>query len=95
MADGSEFNFLMKCSHFENYNNTIIDLLEPSPMTLNVREDLKKGVYVEGLKEEVVTQFQEIYLLIMRGIKNRHIGLTAKNRESSRSHSFLTVSIET
>ena len=31
-----------------------MDLLEPNSSSLNVREDIKKGVYVEGLREEVV-----------------------------------------
>ena len=31
-----------------------MDLLEPNSNSLNVREDIKKGVYVEGLREEIV-----------------------------------------
>jgi hypothetical protein len=31
-----------------------MDLLDPSQINLHLREDIKKGVYVEGLQEEVV-----------------------------------------
>ena len=70
--------YLIKCSYLEIYNEQIMDLLEPSSINLGVREDIKKGVYVEGLT----------------GAKNRHVGATSMNRESSRSHSVLTTIIE-
>jgi len=31
-----------------------MDLLDPNSINLHIREDIKKGVYVEGLLEEVV-----------------------------------------
>ena len=33
--------------------------------------------------------------IIIRGARNRHIGCTSMNKESSRSHSVLTTIIET
>ena len=39
--------YLLKCSYLEIYNEHIIDLLNPSLGNLQLREDLKKGVYVE------------------------------------------------
>lgn len=47
--DGSDLQFLIKCSYLEIYNEQIMDLLEPSSVNLHIREDIKKGVYVEGL----------------------------------------------
>ena len=41
--------YLIKCSYLEIYNEQIMDLLEPLSFNLHVREDMKKGVYVEGL----------------------------------------------
>jgi kinesin family protein 15 len=32
-----------------------MDLLEPNSINLHIREDIKKGVYVEGLIEETVS----------------------------------------
>lgn len=57
-------------------------------------EDIKKGVYCEGLTEETVSNTSEMYELIKRGTRNRHVGSTSMNKESSRSHSVLTTIIE-
>ena len=46
-------DYLIKCSYLEIYNEHIIDLFNPTE-TLQLREDLKRGVYVENLTEEVV-----------------------------------------
>lgn len=37
-----------------------MDLLEPTSINLSVREDIKKGVYVEGLKEEIITSYRDM-----------------------------------
>ena len=57
--DGSELNFLIKCSYLEIYNEQIMDLLEPASINLHIREDIKKGVYVEGLQEEVCNSYKD------------------------------------
>lgn len=59
-----------------------------------MREDINKGVYVEGLAEETVGDFDGLLKLIMRGVNNRHTGATSMNMASSRSHSVLTTIIE-
>ena len=45
----SQFEYLVRCSYLEIYNEQIMDLLEPTSINLHIREDIKKGVYVEGL----------------------------------------------
>ena len=55
---------------------------------------MKKGVYVEKLIEENISGVKGMIDLIMRGSRNRHVGATAMNKESSRSHSVLTTTIE-
>lgn len=52
--DSQHFEYLIRCSYLEIYNEQIMDLLDPSQINLHIREDIKKGVYVEGLQEEVV-----------------------------------------
>ena len=47
--DKYQFEYLIRCSYLEIYNEQILDLLEPSSVNLHIREDIKKGVYVEGL----------------------------------------------
>ncbi|EAR98391.2 kinesin motor catalytic domain protein (macronuclear) [Tetrahymena thermophila SB210] len=88
-------NSRVKCSYLEIYNEQIMDLLSPSGSTLLVREDQKKGVYIEGLSEEKVTSAQQAIELLNTGARNRHVSATQMNIESSRSHSLFSLTIET
>ena len=86
--------YLLTLSFLEIYNDRCFDLLEPREAPLALREDLRRGVYVEGLAEEEVKTAAECVSVMRRGIDNRHIGETAMNRESSRSHSVLTLTLQ-
>ncbi|CAK9153119.1 unnamed protein product, partial [Ilex paraguariensis] len=83
-----------KCSFLEIYNEQITDLLDPSSTNLLLREDIKKGVYVENLSEFEVQTVGDILKLLSQGSSNRKVAATNMNRESSRSHSVLTCVIE-
>ncbi|EME30595.1 Kinesin-like protein KIF15-B [Galdieria sulphuraria] len=88
-------NYTVKCSYLQVYNEMITDLLySGTPHPLNIREDSRRGVYVDGISEEVVQGPQECYQLLMKGLHNRAVGATAMNQESSRSHAVLTLTIE-
>ncbi|XP_042050674.1 kinesin-like protein KIN-12E isoform X3 [Salvia splendens] len=83
-----------KCSFLEIYNEHITDLLEPSSTNLQLREDLKKGVYVENLSEHRVRTVNDVLHILQQGAANRKIAATYMNSESSRSHSVFTCVIE-
>ncbi|KAK2969642.1 hypothetical protein RJ640_025819 [Escallonia rubra] len=83
-----------KCSFLEIYNEQITDLLEPSSTNLHLREDVKKGVYVENLMEYTVCSVDDVLKLLLQGTTNRKIAATHMNSESSRSHSVFTCTIE-
>ncbi|XP_062092244.1 kinesin-like protein KIN-12D [Humulus lupulus] len=83
-----------KCSFLEIYNEQITDLLDPSCTNLLLREDVKKGVYVENLSEFEVGTVSDIVNLLIQGSSNRKVAATNMNRESSRSHSVFTCVIE-
>ncbi|KAK4789861.1 hypothetical protein SAY86_017165 [Trapa natans] len=83
-----------KCSFLEIYNEQITDLLDPSSANLLLREDAKKGVYVENLTEFEVRTVGDILRLLIQGSSNRRVAATNMNRESSRSHSVFTCVIE-
>lgn len=54
-AQGRErLRYSLKCSFLEIYNETITDLLNPAAYNLQIREDIRRGCYVEGLSEEIV-----------------------------------------
>ena len=61
---------------------------------LVVREDVKRGVFVEGLAEEVLLSKERGVEVLNRGIRTRHVGETLMNRESSRSHAIFSLSIQ-
>lgn len=83
-----------KCSFLEIYNEQIIDLLEPSSTNLQLREDLKEGVYVENLTEYNVKTVDEVLKLLLQGAANRKVAGTDMNSESSRSHGVFTCIVE-
>jgi hypothetical protein len=84
----------VKCSYLEIYNEHIIDLLNTGTGNLNIREDLKRGVSVENLTEQTTSSWSEAMEILKLGSRNRHIGATSMNIESSRSHSVFTIYLE-
>ncbi|XP_057787421.1 kinesin-like protein KIN-12D [Salvia miltiorrhiza] len=89
-----QLKYNCKCSFLEIYNEQITDLLDPSSSNLMLREDMKKGVYVENLSEFEVHTVGDILQLLTQGASNRRVAATNMNRESSRSHSVFTCVIE-
>ncbi|KAH8510306.1 hypothetical protein H0E87_008019 [Populus deltoides] len=89
-----KIKFTCKCSFLEIYNEQILDLLDPSSTNLQIREDVKKGVYVENLKEIEVASARDVLHQLIQGAANRKVAATNMNRASSRSHSVFTCIIE-
>jgi hypothetical protein len=99
--------YLVLCSFFEIYNETIHDLLDPSASActpsdirqlasangLQIKEHPLLGVHVQGLQEAMVTDAQEIHLLMDQGSAARTIGATNTNAHSSRSHAIFTIKL--
>ncbi|XP_044534229.1 kinesin-like protein KIF15 [Gracilinanus agilis] len=91
---GTGKSFLCKCSFIEIYNEQIFDLLDSASAGLFLREHIKKGVYVVGAVEQVVTSAAEAYQVLSGGWRNRRVAATSMNRESSRSHAVFTITVE-
>ncbi|XP_048465143.1 kinesin-like protein KIF15-A [Rhincodon typus] len=91
---GEGKDFLCKCSFIEIYNEQIFDLLDPASTGLFLRENIKTGVFVEGVVEQVVTSAAEAYQVLSMGWRNRSVASTSMNRESSRSHAVFSVTIQ-
>ena len=86
---------IVKLTLVEIYNEVIYDLLSDNGSTqLRMREDINKGVFLEGITESVCGSFYEAQRVITTGLKRRHVGSTHANSESSRSHSVVTVHFE-
>ncbi|KAG0047303.1 Kinesin-like protein kif15 [Gryganskiella cystojenkinii] len=90
----SSVKYLCKASYIEIYNESIFDLLDNSATARATREDIKRGVYVDGVTEESIHNPTDAYKMFELGASNRHTYATSMNRESSRSHTVLTLTIQ-
>jgi len=94
-SGGSNTEFLVRASYLEIYNEEIRDLLSKnSTNKLELKENPDAGVYVRDLTSYVVKSTRECDKLRDFGAKNRHVGATAMNQDSSRSHSIYTITVE-
>ncbi|KAK8963963.1 Kinesin-like protein KIN12B [Platanthera guangdongensis] len=90
-----KLHFTCRCSFLEIYNEQILDLLDPSSsINLQIREDARRGVHVENLKEYEVLNPRDVIQLLIQGAANRKVASTNMNDASSRSHSVFTCVIE-
>ncbi|XP_051844306.1 kinesin-like protein KIF17 isoform X7 [Antechinus flavipes] len=87
--------FLVRASYLEIYNEDIRDLLgADTKQKLELKEHPEKGVYVKGLSMHTVHSVAQCERIMEMGWKNRSVGYTLMNKDSSRSHSIFTISIE-
>ncbi|KAL0888998.1 hypothetical protein Bca101_012981 [Brassica carinata] len=90
----SDREFLIRVSYMEIYNEEINDLLAVENQRLQIHEHLERGVFVDGLTEEIVNDAEQILNLLDSGEVNRHFGETNMNVHSSRSHTIFRMVIE-
>ena len=87
---------LVRASFLEIYNENVRDLLaKDQSKTCELKETPDRGVYVNGLTTFVVKSAQEMHNILQVGKKNRSVGATLMNADSSRSHSIFTITVET
>ena len=93
-------HFLVQVSYFEIYNEVLYDLLDPRPRKdkeraggLQIKEHPVLGIHVPGLQRLVATDAKKVFALMELGAKNRTVGSTAMNAESSRSHSICLLNV--
>lgn len=85
--------FTVKVSYAEIYMEKIRDLLNPEKVNLKIHEDKSRGIYIQDLTEEYVSEETEVYQLMKLGGANREVGSTNMNEGSSRSHSIFSLTI--
>ena len=83
--------YYIKVSFLEIYNEQINDLLNIGNTNLQIRWDQKQGFFVEGLLVIECKKPEDIVEVILQGTKNRKKGSHELNKDSSRSHTILTV----
>lgn len=87
--------FLVRCTFLELYNEEIRDLLSKNVKNkLDIRENKDQGVFVKDLTAFMVQDMNDLIAKLQIGRDNRVTGETKMNRDSSRSHSLFTVTVE-
>ncbi|KAL9225658.1 hypothetical protein vseg_001554 [Gypsophila vaccaria] len=89
-----EREFLVRVSYMEIYNEEINDLLVVHNQKLPIHENIERGVFVAGLREEIVSNAEQVHKFLEAGEVNRHFGETNMNVRSSRSHTIFRMVIE-
>ena len=67
MQSDLEIDYVITCTYLEIYNEHIMDLLGENKAVLNIREDIKKGIYVENLMEESARTSLDAVNLLIKG----------------------------
>merc|ERR1712151_788041 len=93
-ASNSQTTFMVRASYLQIYMEVISDLLRPERTNLSIREDKRKGLFVDGLSEWAVRNPNEIYTLIRKGAQSRATAYTKANDVSSRSHAVFIIVVE-
>ena len=89
-------DYLVRASFLEIYNENIRDLLaKDQSKTCDLKGDDESGAYVKDLTTLVVKSASDLANVLRVGKKNRSVGATLMNADSSRSHSIFTITIET
>ncbi|KAH9385657.1 uncharacterized protein NEMAJ01_0553 [Nematocida major] len=83
----------MALSYIEVYNENIYDLLGDPGEALQIRESGAGDVYIKDAVEAEIHSKEEAYELFRRGNSVRKVSATRMNRESSRSHAVLQISV--
>ncbi|XP_067160117.1 chromosome-associated kinesin KIF4A isoform X5 [Apteryx mantelli] len=92
-----DWEFVLKVSYLEIYNEDILDLLCPSrerSSQISIREDPKEGIKIIGLTERNVACAQDTVFCLEQGNNSRTVASTAMNSQSSRSHAIFTISVD-
>ena len=85
-------NFTIFVSFYEIYCDKLFDLLN-NRNKLEAREDYKHDINIIGLVENKINSLEELMKIINLGGKQRTIGKTGANSESSRSHGIIQLRI--
>ncbi|CAK8992450.1 unnamed protein product [Durusdinium trenchii] len=90
---GTPLQTAVLASYLEIYQEKMYDLLVNTRADLQVRLHPTLGPHVPGLIQSPVTTSEEVHELLDFGAKNRAVGATSMNANSSRSHAVFTLDI--
>ena len=86
--------FSVRMSFCEIYNENVFDLLNSDGAALSVRHNTRSGFFVQSLFLVDCEGVDDAMAVIAEGHRNRTVGGHVLNKDSSRSHSLLTVHVD-
>ena len=93
VGDG-ETTFSVRASFAEIYNEQVYDLLNLQSGPLQVRWNIRNGFFVQDLFVVECENVDDVMAVVSEGHRNRRVGSHEMNMDSSRSHSLLTLHLE-
>ncbi|KAI9208466.1 P-loop containing nucleoside triphosphate hydrolase protein [Polychytrium aggregatum] len=94
MSESASSEFFVNAAYLEIYNEQVQDLLNPGTPPLPVRWSQDKGFYVENLLVVECEILDDCMAVLEEGLRNRTTGSHKLNERSSRSHSIMTIYID-
>ncbi|ODV88186.1 hypothetical protein CANARDRAFT_26336 [[Candida] arabinofermentans NRRL YB-2248] len=90
----NRIEYIVGVSYLEIYNDSLQDLLNPSNNNkLSISENKEDGIQVKGSETLYVAELKDVYEILEKGNKNRSVGSTNMNEQSSRSHAILKITL--
>lgn len=95
-VSSQDVKYLVRASFIQIYNDAVLDLLGKDTETKHdLKQNAQGGVYVDGIEPTAVNSVDDLNHLLNEGKKARHVGGTAMNAVSSRSHCIFQIIVET
>eukprot|EP01064_Diplonema_japonicum_P033815 TRINITY_DN6770_c3_g1_i2.p1 TRINITY_DN6770_c3_g1~~TRINITY_DN6770_c3_g1_i2.p1 ORF type:complete len:1080 (+),score=343.81 TRINITY_DN6770_c3_g1_i2:47-3241(+) len=88
----TEADYIVRCTSMEVYNEKLTDL--KSGLELEIKEGRNNEPLLKGEAPVVVSSAEHAILEISSAMNNRHLGKTAMNDQSSRSHTIFRIQID-
>ncbi|KAK6460338.1 P-loop containing nucleoside triphosphate hydrolase protein [Scheffersomyces coipomensis] len=98
-SSSSDMEYVVSVSFFEIHKEQIKDLIVPTTKNphdtakYTIHEDKIRGVYIEGLSHAFISSHEELYHILIDGLKSRSTVSTGMNLESSRSHAIFQIKL--
>ncbi|KAJ0403534.1 hypothetical protein ATCC90586_006789 [Pythium insidiosum] len=89
-----DVRFVVRASYCEIYNEHVYDLLNPASGCLHVRWNDRSGFYVQDLLVVQCDSIDDVMAVVHEGHRNRRVGTHEMNKDSSRSHSIMTIHVD-
>eukprot|EP00948_MAST-09A_sp_MAST-9A-sp1_P001935 g1935.t1 len=86
--------YTIRASYCEIYNEQVFDLLNMNQEPLSVRWNIRSGFFVQDLFVVECETIGDLRAVVTEGHRNRRIGSHELNKDSSRSHSLLSIHLE-